>query len=100
MKINKKTVERLAELSKLEFSELEKENMVKDFQKIVHFVDKLKEVNTEGVDPLVYVNENVTNVLRRDEPGEMVSKEQALKNAPEKDSNYIKIPNVLKQKKN
>ena len=100
MKINKKTVERLAELSKLEFSELEKKNMVKDFQKIVHFVDKLKEVDTEGVEPLVYVNENVTNVLRSDEPGEMVSKEQALKNAPEKDSNYIKIPNVLKQKKN
>ena len=100
MKINKKTVERLAELSKLEFSELEKENMVKDFQKIVNFVDKLKEVDTEGVKPLVFVNENVTNVLRIDEPGEMVSKEEALKNAPEKDSNYIKIPNVLKQKKN
>jgi len=100
MKINKKTVERLAELSKLEFSELEKENMVKDFQKIVNFVDKLKEVDTEGVKPLVFINENVTNVLRIDEPGEMVSKEEALKNAPEKDSNYIKIPNVLKQKKN
>ena len=73
--------------------------MVKDFQKIVHFVDKLKEVDTEGVKPLVYVNENVTNVLRKDEPGEMVSKEDALKNAPEKDSNF-KIPNVLKPKKN
>ena len=100
MEINKKTVDRLAELSKLEFSEKEKEGMVKDFQKIVHFVDKLKEVDTEGVKPLVYVNENVTNVLREDEPGEMVSKEDALKNAPEKDSNYFKIPNVLKPKKN
>ena len=67
MEINKKTVDRLAELSKLEFSEKEKEGMVKDFQKIVHFVDKLKEVDTEGVKPLVYVNENVTNVLRKDE---------------------------------
>ncbi len=100
MKIDKKTVERLAELSKLEFSEKEKEEMVKDFQKIVHFVDKLKEVDTDGVKPLVYVNEHVTNVLREDIPGEMVSREEALKNAPDKDTNYIKIPNVLKQKKN
>jgi len=100
MKVDKKTVERLAKLSKLEFSEKEKEDMVKDFQKIVHFVDKLKELDTEGVKPLVYVNENVTNVLREDIPGDIVSKEDALKNAPIKDTNYIKIPNVLKGKKN
>tara|TARA_B100001250_G_scaffold75875_1_gene62105 strand:+ start:1230 stop:1583 length:354 start_codon:yes stop_codon:yes gene_type:complete len=99
MKVDKTTVERLAKLSKLEFSEKEKEGMVKDFQKIVHFVDKLKEVDTEGVKPLVYVNENITNILREDIPGEMVSKEDALKNAPIKDTNYIKIPNVLKGKK-
>lgn len=99
MKIDKKTVERLAELSKLEFSEKEKEGMVQDFQKIVHFVDKLKELDTEGVKPLVYINENVTNVLREDSPGELVSREDALKNAPVKDTNYIKIPNVLKVKK-
>jgi len=99
MKIDKKTVERLAELSKLEFSEKEKEGMVQDFQKIVHFVDKLKELDTEGVRPLVYINEDVTNVLREDVPGELVSREGALKNAPVKDTNYIKIPNVLKIKK-
>ena len=99
MKIDKKTVERLAELSKLEFSEKEKEEMVKDFQKIVHFVDKLKEVETDGVEPLVYVNEHVTNVVREDIPGETVSREEALKNAPDKDTNYIKIPNVLNKKK-
>ena len=99
MKIDKKTVERLAELSKLEFSEKEKEGMVQDFQKIVHFVDKLKELDTEGVRPLVYINEHVTNVLREDSPGELVSREDALKNVPVKDTNYIKIPNVLKVKK-
>ena len=99
MKIDKKTVERLAELSKLEFSEKEKEGMVQDFQKIVHFVDKLKELDTAGVRPLVYINEDVTNVLREDVPGELVSREDALKNAPVKDTNYIKIPNVLKIKK-
>ena len=97
MKIEKSTVERLARLSKLEFSESEKIEMVEDFKKIVGFVDKLKEVNTDGVKPLIYVNEDVTNVLRNDKVGGMLSREDALKNAPEKDSSYIKVPKVLKK---
>ena len=98
MKIDKSTVERLAELSKLEFSEKEKSEMVKDFKKMVEFVDKLKEVDTEGVDPLIYVNEDVTNVMREDKVENMVSREEALKNAPDKDTSYIKVPKVVKKK--
>ena len=86
MKIDKSTVDRLARLSKLEFSENEKVEMVEDFKKIVGFVDKLKEVDTEGVKPLIYVNEDVTNVLRNDEVKGMLSREEALQNAPVKDS--------------
>ncbi len=97
MKIDKSTVERLAKLSKLEFSEEEKVEMVEDFKKMVGFVDTLKEVNTEGVKPLVYVNEGVINVLREDKVGGMLSSEEALKNAPEKDSSYIKVPKVVKR---
>ena len=97
MKIDKSTVERLAELSKLDFSEKEKLEMVKDFKKIVGFVDKLKEVNTEGVEPLVYVNEGVTNIMRDDKVEKMLSREDALKNAPNKDTSYIKAPKVLKK---
>ena len=82
MKIDKSTVDRLARLSKLEFSENEKVEMVEDFKKIVGFVDKLKEVDTEGVKPLIYVNEDVTNVLRKDEVKGMLSREEALQNAP------------------
>ena len=97
MKIDKSTVERLAKLSKLEFSEQEKIEMVKDFKKMVGFVDKLKEVDTEGVEPLIYINEDVTNVVREDKVEGMLSVEDALKNAPEKDSSYIKVPKVLKK---
>ena len=81
MKIDKSTVDRLARLSKLEFSENEKVEMVEDFKKIVGFVDKLKEVDTEGVKPLIYVNEGVTNVLREDEVKGMLSRSEALQNA-------------------
>ncbi len=97
MKIDKSTVERLAKLSKLEFSEEEKVEMVEDFKKMVGFVDTLKKVNTEGVKPLVYVNEGVINVLREDEVEGMLSSEEALKNAPDKDSSYIKVPKVVKR---
>ena len=97
MKIDKSTVDRLARLSKLEFSENEKVEMVEDFKKIVGFVDKLKEVDTEGVKPLIYVNEDVTNVLRNHEVKGMLSREEALQNAPVKDSSYIKVPKVLKK---
>ena len=97
MKIDKSTVERLAKLSKLEFSEQEKMEMVEDFKKMVGFVDKLKEVDTEGVEPLIYINEDVTNLVREDKVEGMLSVEDALKNAPEKDSSYIKVPKVLKK---
>ncbi len=97
MKIDKTTVERLARLSKLEFSDEEKSEMVKDFKKMVGFVDTLKEVDTEGVKPLIHVNEDVTNILREDEVGGMLSSENALKNAPDKDSSYIKVPKVVKK---
>ena len=97
MKIDKSTVDRLAKLSKLEFSEEEKREMVEDFKKMVGFVNKLKEVNTEGVKPLIYVNEDVTNVLRDDKVEGMLTSEEALKNAPDKDSSYIKVPKVVKK---
>ena len=97
MKIDKSTVERLAKLSKLEFSEKEKLEMVEDFKKMVGFVDTLKEVDTEGVKPLIYVNEEATNILRDDKVGSMLSSQDALKNAPEKDSSYIKVPKVVKK---
>ena len=97
MKIDKSTVERLAKLSQLEFSEEEKIEMVEDFKKMVGFVDTLKEVDTEGVKPLIHVNEDVTNILREDEVGGMLSSENALKNAPDKDSSYIKVPKVVKK---
>jgi len=97
MKIDKSTVERLAKLSQLEFSEEEKVEMVEDFKKMVGFVDTLKEVDTEGVKPLTHVNEEVINILRDDKVGGMLSSEDALQNAPEKDSSYIKVPKVVKR---
>ena len=63
---------------------------------IIDFCDKLKEVDTTGVDPLIYVSSE-SNVLREDRVGDHLSKEQVLKNAPSKDSDYFKVPKVIKK---
>ena len=96
MEITNKLIQDIAALAKLEFDEQSAEQMKADLEKIIGFVDKLNEIDTEGVDPLIYLSEEV-NVLREDEIKAVVSQVEALKNAPEKDSDYFKVPTVLKK---
>ena len=97
MKINKKEVEKLAHLSRLEFTEEEKENMVADMDKILGFVEKINEVDLEGVEPLVYMTDE-ESTLRKDEVVEQATKEEALKNAPDRDTDYFRVPKVVQRK--
>jgi aspartyl-tRNA(Asn)/glutamyl-tRNA(Gln) amidotransferase subunit C len=96
MDIDNGLVDRLAELSKLEFNADEKERIKGDLQKILNLVEKLNEVNVDGVEPLKYMNDDV-NVLREDEVKGQVSKADALSNAPQRDSDFFKVPKVIKK---
>jgi aspartyl-tRNA(Asn)/glutamyl-tRNA(Gln) amidotransferase subunit C len=96
MKIDNELVDRLAELSKLEFDEKSKDNIRKDLQKILDMVQKLEEVNVDGVEPLIYMTEE-KNILRKDVVSDTVSKQEALQNAPQRDSDYFKVPKVIKK---
>jgi len=96
MKITEETVDRIAELSKLEFNAAEKQVLVGDMNKILTFMEKLNEMDTEGVEPLIYMTDEV-NALRKDEVKYDVSHEEALKNAPKKDSDYFRVPKVLER---
>ena len=96
MKINQTLIEKLAKLSQLDFSQEAKIKMEHDLNKILAFVDELNTLNTDDIEPLVYINEEV-NKLRQDEVTEHLPKEKALKNAPDKDSDYFKVPTVLKR---
>jgi len=95
MKVDDKLVEHLAHLSRLEFDDVSKQKMKFDFEKILDFVAKLDEVDTKGVEPLVYMSDEM-NVLREDRVKGEVSQKEALQNAPEKDTDYIRIPKVIK----
>lgn len=78
----------------LKFDAAEKEEIKKDLEKIIGFVDKLKELDTSGVEPLLHLSPNV-NVLREDVVDHMISREEALQNAPLHDEQYFKVPKVI-----
>lgn len=96
MKIDNELVDKLADLSKLEFDDQAKEGIKKDLQKILDLVEKLGEVNVDGVEPLIYMSDE-KNVLRKDVVQGQVTKEEALLNAPQRDSDYFKVPKVIKK---
>tara|TARA_B100000902_G_scaffold385118_1_gene426102 strand:+ start:826 stop:1116 length:291 start_codon:yes stop_codon:yes gene_type:complete len=94
VKIDIKTIEKLASLSKLSFTEEELDLISKDMSKMVDFINQLDEIDTEGVEPLIHVNEGFNN-WREDEIREMLDQKEALSNSPIKDSTYFKLPKVL-----
>lgn len=96
MNIDLKTVDKIASLSKLEFNGDEKQAIAQDMNKMLDFVSKLSEVDTDGVKPLIHITDEV-NVLRPDDIRIEITQKEALKNAPKKDSTYFKIPKVLNQ---
>ena len=98
MIIDDKLLKKIAKLSKLEFGEDEAEKIKNDLNRMLEFIEKLNELDTEGVEPLKYINEGYEPVLRPDVAEEIITQEEALKNAPDKDSDYFKVPKVIKDK--
>lgn len=96
MQVDDALIEKLAELSMLQFNEVEKEEIKADLQKMIGFIDKLQELDTTGVEPLMHMSEEY-NVLRDDEVGPMLNQQEALKNAPHHDQQYFKVPKVIKK---
>lgn len=96
MEITAKIIDELAHLARLQFSETEKKSIQIDLQRMVAFVEKLKEVDTEGVEPLLYMGDTL-NVLREDEVLGSVTRSEALRNAPLPDDAFFKVPTVIKK---
>jgi aspartyl-tRNA(Asn)/glutamyl-tRNA(Gln) amidotransferase subunit C len=94
MNVDDQLIDKLARLSMLEFESEEKAAIKKDLERMLNFVEKLNEVNTAGVEPLIFINPE-TNVFRPDAVTEKLTQAQALKNAPKHDSYYFKVPKVV-----
>lgn len=94
MEITDELLDHLSEMAKLSFVGEERTLMKAKLEKMTLFMEQLNEVDTKGVEPLIFMTDEV-NVLRDDVPMETITHEEALKNAPKKDSDYIRIPKVI-----
>jgi aspartyl-tRNA(Asn)/glutamyl-tRNA(Gln) amidotransferase subunit C len=95
MEVTDELIDNLAELACLEFTVLEKEEIKKDLERMIAFIDKLNELDTTGVEPQLHMS-NEINTLRDDVLEGSVSREEALKNAPLTDGVFFKVPKVIK----
>jgi aspartyl-tRNA(Asn)/glutamyl-tRNA(Gln) amidotransferase subunit C len=89
-------IDKLSRLAMLDFDAAETEEIKADLEKMIGFVDKLKELDTTGIEPLLHITSEI-NVLREDVPGNMISKEEALQNAALHNKDFFLVPKVIKK---
>lgn len=93
-KITRREVERVAALAKLRFGDDEIDAFTEGFDRIVAYVEKLNEVDTEGVEPMTRIVEEGVEA-REDVVGPMLTQAEALKNAPRKTEGFFSVPKVI-----
>ena len=98
MKIGKDILEKIAHLAMLEVDEASEAKLLDDLNNIISWVEKLDEVDTEGVEPLINMSGEI-NVFREDRVGHQLDSEQALRNAPERKDQFFKVPQSVAKNK-
>lgn len=96
MNIDKNTIYKVADLARIEIREEELEDLTVDMNKILTFMEKLNELDTTGVKPLVYMNPEV-NVWREDVVKQEISVEDGLKNAALHNEEFFFVPKILEK---
>ena len=96
MNIDSETVDKIAHLARLELAAEEKQDIIADMNKILDFMAKLNEVDTTGVEPLIYMSDEV-NVFREDIVKQDITTEEALMNAPKHDDKYFLVAKVIEK---
>lgn len=94
MKISNAMVQHIALLSRLEFKQEEIEIFKEQLSRILEYVEKLNEVNTNAVEPTSHVL-SLNNVFREDRVGQSLSREEALRNAPDSTDKFFRVPKII-----
>ena len=94
MKINRPLLDKIAHLARLEFDERDAAKVMHDMTTIVEWVEKLNEVDTDGVEPLTSMSHEL-NAFREDQAKTTLTHDEVLKNAPQHDENFFRVPKVL-----
>ncbi|WP_188455112.1 Asp-tRNA(Asn)/Glu-tRNA(Gln) amidotransferase subunit GatC [Virgibacillus oceani] len=92
--ISKDQVKHVANLARLAITDEEAEKFTNQLSSIIKYAEQLNELDTDGVEPTTHVLD-LKNVLRKDEPKEWITQEDALKNAPDKKGDYFRVPSIL-----
>ncbi len=96
MEVNHALIDKISLLARLEIKPDEKEKLRDDLQQMIGFIEKLQELDTTGIEPLMHLTEEI-NVLRADEVTGSVSREEALENAQLKNNSFFMVPKVIKK---
>ena len=91
--LDKKAVEKVAQLARLKLTEEEKETLGEQLISIIEFVNQLEEVNVDQVEESWYIGEGTP--LREDTPQKPMGQEKALMNAPEREDGFFVVPRIL-----
>jgi aspartyl-tRNA(Asn)/glutamyl-tRNA(Gln) amidotransferase subunit C len=94
MQIDATLISRLEKLARLQLDDAERTKLTGDLQRILDMVDKLRALDTTGVEPLVYMNDAI-NVFREDEVAHQLTRAGALQNAPKHDGQFFRVPKVI-----
>ncbi|MBU2446048.1 MAG: Asp-tRNA(Asn)/Glu-tRNA(Gln) amidotransferase subunit GatC [Bacteroidetes bacterium] len=94
MAVTQEEVKRIAKLAKLSLTEEEEISLQKELSSILDYMDKLNEIDTSDVEPLSHPIP-VENVFREDKVEKSISREDALKNAPDATEEFFKVPKVI-----
>jgi aspartyl-tRNA(Asn)/glutamyl-tRNA(Gln) amidotransferase subunit C len=92
--VSRDDVEYVAKLARIELTEEEKNTLTSQLNSILGHIEKLSELDTEGVEPTFHVFD-VQNVFREDEVRPSLPTEEILKNAPVRDGNFFKVPKII-----
>ncbi|WP_067725252.1 Asp-tRNA(Asn)/Glu-tRNA(Gln) amidotransferase subunit GatC [Oceanobacillus damuensis] len=92
--ISKEQVKHVAHLARLAVTDEAVEKMAKELSSIIDYAEQLNELDTDGVEPTTHVLD-LKNVMRKDQPKEWITQEDALKNAPDQKDGQFRVPSIL-----
>ena len=96
MELTNDTIRQLATLARLEFDEADTVQIREDLARMIGFVEKLQELDTTGVEPLLHMS-GTRDVLREDEIKGSMARQEAMEIAPDTDGKYFYVPKVIKK---
>jgi len=96
MIIDKQTITKVANLARIEIQENDVEELITDMNKILTFMEKLNELDTTGVEPLVYMNSD-ENIWREDVVDQKISVQDGLKNSAVHDDRFFFVPKIIEK---